>query len=338
MDKRILGRTGYSVSPLGFGSYQCTGQFGVSIKEADRVLDYVCDSEINYLDTAMLYGFGESEALIGQALRRHPQKKAIVCDKVGHFQVTISRASGNIAFTSVEEIKRNLKNSLWILQKDALDIVMIHECDMAVWDIDYSNGNSVVVSVLEELKKEGLIAHIGISSWDCNKLAQLIETDRFDVVLNAGGITLLERPIFEKVIPAAKKHNLGVTVGGGFGQNNPMLVAKTLERIGELLDDPDERVVVMGKKLKELYKIADDQNTTMIELAIRYILTCEDIHCHVPGARIVSHVKGNLDSAKKGPLDKSIFKEINKIQDMGSSLSALELAIQVESDIKVKLN
>ena len=69
-----LGRTGLYVTAMGLGAYQLTGEFGVHYDEARKILDYALNSGVNYIDTAQMYGFGEGEELVGQALRRHSGK------------------------------------------------------------------------------------------------------------------------------------------------------------------------------------------------------------------------------------------------------------------------
>ena len=335
MIKRVLGRTGFEVTALGVGCYQCTGQFGVSPEQADRLMDFAMKSEINYFDTAMFYGFGESEELVARGLLNNPDKKAIVCDKIGHLDMSVSKIYGDEAYVNPMEIKRALKHSLWVLRRESFDLLMIHEAEWPAWYIDYDNGDSVIISVLEELKKEGLIKAIGIGSWDIHTTAKLVNTGRIDCVLCAGGINLLEKPIFDELIPASKICNAGVTVGACFGQNNPLLVSKDFSKLPDLLGSDDKRLVTMARKLKRLYEIADDLGIDMIEMAIRYILSFDDIHCHAPGARSDTHIRNNIEAANKGPLDKTLVEEINAIQKMGSSLSSLELAGQIESDIKI---
>lgn len=334
MIKRTLGRTGFEITALGLGGYQFTGQFKVKPEVSEELLDYAMKSQINYFDTAMSYGFGESEEIVARGLYNNPGKEAYICDKMGYFDVTVSKGAGNEAYVDPVEIKRSLKHSLWVLRRDSFDIMMIHEANWPQWQMDYDTGDCVAMTVLEELKKEGVVRNIGIGLWDLDVSTRLVNTGRIDVVLSAGGMNLLERPIFDTLIPAAKAQNTGITLGGGFGQNNPMLVVKDPEKLPELLNSEDEKERTTGKKLAELYRISDELGCTMIELAIRYILSFEDIHCHVPGARLVEHLAGNIASADKGPLDKTLVEEINEIQKMGKSFSSQDLASKVDVDLK----
>ena len=72
MKKRRLGKTELEVTELGLGCFQFTIEFAVEQETANAVLDTALTNGINYFDTAAMYGYGESEELLGRALRRHP--------------------------------------------------------------------------------------------------------------------------------------------------------------------------------------------------------------------------------------------------------------------------
>ena len=322
---RTLGRTNYKVSTLGLGMYQLTGQYGVAPDVADKSIDYAIEHGINCIDVAQSYGFGEAEAIVGRAFLRHPRYKLYVCDKIGHMNDLISRSMGDLAYVSPHEILRTIKHSLWVMRQNYFDILMIHEAECLQWGFDYASGDSVVMSVLEELKKQGVVQFIGASSWDCSALTRLIETDRIDVVLSAGGITLLSCSIHKDLLQAASKHNVGVLVGGCLGQNNPGLVSKNYDAIEKIKRSNDIRQVVMAEKLSMLYDLADKLDVSMIQLAIRYVLSFEAIHCNLIGAREVAHIADNLKSINMGPLDGSTIEQINTIQSIGESTGTREM-------------
>jgi len=324
MKTNRLGRTGYEVGVLGLGCYQFTGEFGVQPDASRKIMDFAMRSEINFFDTAQMYGYGESEEIVGRGLTDYPAKKAIVSTKIGYLHDrTVARCRGMNAYTDPAEIKRATKHSLWLLRRDFVEILMIHEPAINDWwGFDYDTGDCVALSVLEELKKEGVIGHIGIGCWNTNVLARLVNTGRIDVALSAGGVTLLKKTMFDELVPAAKKHDVGLIVGGCFGQNNPYLLKKDREALNQLLQGPDspsqpsQDAVVMRRKLLALYDLADELGVSMSELTIRYLLSLPDIHVHIPGAREVSHLAENLAAANKGPFDDDLVEKITEIQGL----------------------
>ena len=334
MLKRTLGRTGLEVTTLGLGCYQFTGDFKIDPDVADQLLNYAMESEINLFDTAEEYGFGESELLVGAARSRYPNKKAVFTSKVGYMlQNTqldvckVTRELNHAAFTDPIEIKRAIKCTFMRMRADYLDILMIHEYNWPVWEIDYKTGDSAIMDALEDLKREGVIGAIGLGGWEMHQAAQLVDTGRFDVVLAAGGMNLLSRPMFDELVPACRKHGTGIILGGGFGQNNPLLIQKDRKTLKLLENDPDPRMRMMVQKLSDLYDMADELEIPMTELTIRFIMAMEDIASHVPGAREKAHIESNLNAARRGPLPKEFVNRILAVQDMGDSLTPEEMAI-----------
>ena len=317
IEKRRLGRTGLQVTEIGLGGYQFTGEFGVHYDEAGKILDYALNHGINYIDTAQMYGFGESEALVGQALKRHGDRQVFVSDKVGYIDRGVARAGGDKGYQDPTTLKRMIKHSFWLLQKEYVDIFMVHEPDSDWWQFDYATGDAVVTSVLEDLKKEGLIGAIGLGCWNSEVLAKLCETGRFDVALNAGGINLLDAPMFNRLISVAQKQDVGIIVGGALGQGFfTELFTKNTEAARQFIESDDEKKQLRGHKLLRLYEISDQSGMPVLEMALRYVKSFPEIHCHIPGARSESHVAENLMIYEKGKLPKDLLEAIIAVRGM----------------------
>ncbi|HIZ80765.1 MAG TPA: aldo/keto reductase [Candidatus Mediterraneibacter pullistercoris] len=316
MITRRLGRTGYEVTAFGLGCFQFTGEYDIDPDVSEKLMDYAMESPINVFDTAQMYDFGESEEIVARGAYKHPDKKVYISTKIGYLhERTVTRAKGYEAYQDPKEIKRAVKHSLWISRRDSLDMCMIHEPDWDCWGFDYETGDSVILSTLEELKKEGYIANIGLGSTEYTKSAKLIDTGRIDCALVAGGISLIARPIFDKLIPAAKRNDCGIIAGAGFGMGNKFLTAKRRDELPELLESGDEVRVNTGKKLEKIYDLSDELGMDMFEMAVRYILAFDDIHTHCAGAREIAHIRTNLGYAEKGPLPADVVEKINAIQD-----------------------
>lgn len=321
MDYRRLGRTGFTVSTIGLGGGQYTGEFDVDPRNADELLDYAMESEINLFDTAQMYNYGEGEELLGRAAYRHPNKEAYLSTKIGYMDMTLSRYKGERAYTDPVEIRRCIKHSLWLLRRDALDICQIHEADWPKWEIDYETGNSVILNTLEELKKEGVIRSIGLGTWKLETAIKLIRTGRIDMVLSAGGMDILSAPMETELIPTAKEYDVGIVLGSCFGANSRYLTDKNRDKLMPLLHSDDPMKQNTARKLEMLYDLADELEVDMFELSIRYLLSVDGIQCLMLGAREKQHLEANLQYANKGPFNAEINERIRSIQNQFSSLT-----------------
>ena len=318
MEKRTLGRTAFEVTRLGLGTYRFTSEFNIPRADSLALLECAVGLGINYMDTAPSYGNGESEELIGRVLRNYPEKRIFISSKVGQLQRSIVPYAGKEAYVNEDRIRRVVDHSLWLLQRDYLDMLFIHEPEEEVWCWD-DGLDAPVLRVFEKLRDEGVIHAIGLGSNSAFFPSRLAETGRFDVIEIANGYTLLQQPIAERLLPAAARHNIGIVAGGPFC--NGMLAKiqdEVLDRIerenkfGGLLN---EHTVPM---LRDFYNLSADTGVPIGELAIRYVISNPAIHTVIPGAQNPSEVAANYQAVIKGSLPEDILLEICRIQEKHS--------------------
>lgn len=315
--RRRLGRTNLEVTELALGCYMFTGEFGVSQQEASAILDLAFDSGINYADTAAMYGFGEGEELVARALARHTEQAVYVSTKVGWLDRTVVRNLGEAAYREEDALLRAIKHSLWLLRRERVDVLMVHEPDWPQWGFDARTGDAPVLHVLEELKRQGVIGAIGLGGWNCDNIADLLETGRFDVALVAGGYTLVEQPVCARVIPAAQRHDVGLVMGGAFLQG--LLATIQRERITEMLHTgtfSGRLTAPVLHRLLAIYDLCEETGISITELALRYILHDPRIHTVIPGAQQVAHLRENLHAAAKGALPPELLARIGAINQL----------------------
>jgi aryl-alcohol dehydrogenase-like predicted oxidoreductase len=262
-----------------------------------------------------MYGSGESEELVGRALRRHPDKTVYVGTKVGHLGCGIVAHLAEAAYQDEDALRRAINHSLWLLQRDRIDMLMIHEPNFydGWWGRGLLKGDAPVLKVMNEMKAEGTIGAIGLGCWDAPTTVELIETGCFDVALVACRYTVIEDSMHEGIIPAAKKHDTGVIVGGAFLQGTLATIQRErfedIRRAGKY-DEFDEKTV---GKILAIYDLCDQAGLNIVEMAIRYILEDQDIHSLVTGAQKVSEMADNLAYAARGPLPVEVVKRIKEI-------------------------
>jgi len=203
LPQRTLGRTGRSVSILAFG---CGSRFLLyPEQQASAVLHQAIDSGINYFDTAVNYGNGESERRVGRvmATRRNDV-----------FLATKIPGRSRTRDAALKEVEESLKR----LQTDHVDLVHLHSLTDAA-DLATIEAKDGALKALYELREQKVARFIGMSSHtDGAVMAQAIERNDLDCVQLAMNPARAAR--FEELaLPAANKKNLGVILMKVTGQD-----------------------------------------------------------------------------------------------------------------------
>src|ERR1043166_7711162 len=158
MRSRPLGRTGITVSEIGFGTWGLGGNVGGAIAygptedaESIRALQHAFDKGVTFYDTADLYGFGHSERLLGEALADR-RRQIVIATKVG-----LVDAQGTQDFGKAH-VRQALESSLKRLQTDYVDVLMLHNPPPNLLRPD-----SEPIALLADLCREGACRTWGIS-------------------------------------------------------------------------------------------------------------------------------------------------------------------------------
>ncbi|MDQ3812412.1 MAG: aldo/keto reductase, partial [Armatimonadota bacterium] len=151
MQKRNLGKTGLQVSELALGGL-FVSRHGSEFEQGKSAIRRALELGVSYIDTAP--GYADSEAVIGQALEGI-ETPVILSTKLGGRPQPFEPQNKHCLMRSVEE-------SLRLLKRDSIDILMIHEPDRPGqydWWADDENYRGPVLEVLEELKQDGVIRY-----------------------------------------------------------------------------------------------------------------------------------------------------------------------------------
>ena len=316
---RQLGATVIRVSELGLGGYQFTGEFGVPRQEAHAIIREALDSGANFIDTAPMYGAGESEELIGRALAG-AGKPVVVSGKLGYLDLTVARYFGADGYRSEDALRRVAEHSLHLLRKPKFDMLFIHEPEWPEWALDPGTGESAVTSALERMRAEGLTDAIGVAGQDVDLLAALIDTGRFDVVLSVMHYDLTTHRARDILFPAARRHGVGIILGTPLRQG--LLARAHAEPISAMVADaerPRQEQAELAATLTRVYQLAGDLGLPLPELALRYLLSDAQIAAVIPGARSVNDVRSNVRAALKGPLPADLVSEIEAMHPAAQS-------------------
>ena len=303
MEKRVLGRTGLEVSVLGMGGLFVSKVGGRGREEAYRAVRRVLELGVNYVDTAPSYA--DSEEVLGMALEGVPQPYYI-STKLGGRPQPFDPKDKEILRQSVEE-------SLRLLKRDYLDILMIHEPDRPGqydWWTDYDNFHGPVRELLEDLKAEKIIKFAGLGGTTAYQLPHIIATGNYDVVLTAFNYSLLWREATIAVLPEAKRQNMGIIIGSPLQQGALARRYPEVETGVRWLSPPRQ------EQFKQLYAFADEVELSLPELSLRMVLSNPDISTILTGARSVEEVEQNVRSIEKGPLPPDVLTRLQEIADM----------------------
>jgi D-threo-aldose 1-dehydrogenase len=229
-----LGRTGISVSRLGFGGASIGGLFSdVDDGAAVAAVRHAWDLGIRSFDTAPLYGYGASERRMGAALRDRPRDAFTLSTKVGRLvrdeaaipadadidrQVLDGRQDAFYIRTravrlvfdySGDGVRRSLEESLQRMGLDRVDIALIHDPDE-----HWAEAIDGAWPALERLRAEGAISAIGAGMNHSAMLARFARETDMDVFLLAGRYTLLDQSALDELLPLCVERGIAVLVGG----------------------------------------------------------------------------------------------------------------------------
>jgi len=184
--------------------------FMYSVTEADAVATVrtALASPIDYIDTAALYGDGESERRVGLALRELGglPDGAVLQTKQGRDPKT-NDYSG-------ETVKRRLERSLELLGLDRLQVVYLHDAEWTTFEEAMAPGGPV--EVLRSYQDQGVIRHLGVASGPNDVELQYIETGLFDAVITHNRYTLLNTSA-DPLIEAASQRGMAVLNAAPYG-------------------------------------------------------------------------------------------------------------------------
>ena len=280
MVRRILGRTGLRVTPLGHGAMEIRGPriWGgrpVTDRQAERILNAVLDAGINFIDTA--YDYGLSEEYIGRFLS-HRREEYYLATKCGCTVVNAGDHDDTPHVWTRENLLHNIETSLRRMKTDYVDVWQFHNPSVE----EVRAGD--LVRVMEEVRAAGKVRWIGVSS----KLPEIIPFIQWGVFDTCQiPYSGLERA-HEKVITAAARAGAGTIIRGGVARGAPEAA-----RLDELRGPGESRTAFL----------------------LRFTLSHPDLHTTIVGTMNPDHLAQNLRAAETGPLPPDVYAEAKRRLD-----------------------
>ncbi len=295
MEYRKLGNSGLKVSEIGLGG----NTFGSRADERTSIaiINHALNIGINYIDTADMYGQGNSEELVGKAVKGK-RSQVIIATKFGHAMGDGPNEKGASHHYIIEAVEDSLRR----LQTDYIDLYQIHLPDP-------TTPINETLRALDDLVRMGKVRYIGCSNFAAWQLCEAIWVSRVNnlehFITVQPRYNLLDREIEVELVPCCQAYNIGVIpwgpLAGGFltgkyHKGEALLPDARLARLmtlyGEIFTETN------WNKLGRLEAFATERGHLMGELAVAWLLTKPWVSTVIAGAKTVEQVSANAAGAE----------------------------------------
>jgi len=291
---RALGSTGLEVSEIGYGAWGIAGDawLGAEDERSLKALHRAVDLGLNFIDTALAYGEGHSERLVGKIVAERDER-IYVATKIPP-KNRIWPAPDGVSAGEVfpgDYVRECTEQSLRNLGLEAVDVQQFH-----VWQDDWV-GSGDWLEAVDDLKRDGKIRFFGVSINDHQpeNAIRLIETgvvDTVQVIYN-----VFDQSPEDRLLPACEEHGVGVIVRVPFdeGALTGRITPDTSFDEGDFRnhyfrDDRKQEVHERVRTMVEELGVSEDE---IAEIALRYILSHPAVSTVIPGMRSVTNVERN---------------------------------------------
>jgi aryl-alcohol dehydrogenase-like predicted oxidoreductase len=321
MQLRSLGTTGVKVSPLCLGAMMF-GEWGnTDHDDSIRIIHRALDAGINFIDTADVYSRGESEEIVGKALKGK-RDNIVLATKVHGTMGDDPNEFGNSRRWIVKEVE----NSLRRLQTDWIDLYQIHRPEEDT-NIDETLG------ALSDLVHQGKVRYIGSSTFPPSQIveAQWVaeKRGRERFICEQPPYSLLVRQVESEVLPVCQRYGMGVIpwspLSGGWlsGKWRKGQDAPTSSRAGRLPHRFDLSIPENQRKLdavEELALLAEEAGMPLIHMAIAFVMRHPAVTAPIIGPRTMEQLESQLGAADV-ELSDELLDRIDEIVPPGVNLN-----------------
>ena len=306
---RKFGRTQWDVSEIGYGMWGMGGWTESDDLLSAKSLDLAVENGVNFFDTAWAYGHGHSEKLLGDLLRRFPNKKLYTASKIPaknfkwpakpEYSLEESYPTSHI----VEYTEKTLKN----LRTEQLDLMQFH-----TWDDSWSDREEWQRAV-EDLKKSGKIAAMGISvnRWEPENGIKALKTGAFDAVQVIYNI--FDQAPEDVLFPLCKEMDIAVIARVPFdeGTLTGNITKETKFPEGDWRGTyfVPENLIASAERADLLRPFVPD-GMTMAEMALRFITMNKTVSTIIPGMRKERNVLMNTALSDGKGLPNNLYQEL----------------------------
>ncbi|UUU32375.1 aldo/keto reductase [Streptomyces sp. CA-210063] len=323
MQYRTLGRTGVQVSSLALGAMNFGSIGRTTQEEATALVDAAVEAGINLIDTADMYGDGESEEMVGKAVAGR-RDDIVLATKAGMPMGDERNHRGG----SRRWLVTALDDSLRRLGVDHVDLYQIHRWDPATSDEE-------TLSALTDLQRAGKIRYFGSSTFPAHRIVRAQwaahEHHLSRYVTEQPSYSILQRGIEAHVLPVTEEFGLGVLVwsplasgwlSGAVREGREV----TTSRSAFMPAHFDTTLPFNRARLdavEQLAKVADEAGLTMIQLALGFVTAHPAVTSALIGPRTPDHLRAQLAAADT-VLPADVLDAIDAIVAPGTDLAPHE--------------
>lgn len=312
--RRKLGRTDLNVSEIGLGGWQLGTPTkindepgmafgGLNEKTALDIINTALELGINTFDTADVYSLGNSELRLGKALKEY-RSDVYIFTKVGN----IPGIPGTTDM-SYHYLMSAIDRSLIRLQTDYVDLFQLHIPPQT--EEDFVN----VEKAFEEIKSEGKARYCGISiGVHYKRGVEIIKRNFTDAIQLY--FSLIDPKPLEELFPLAKKNKIGMIVAEPLAQGlltNKYKPGHIFPKDDIRLRGYDPKLLQMKLEHSQQFKFLINNNRTLNQAALSYILSREEVSTCIPGSKSVEQLRSNV-IASQVKLGIDELEKIEKIQ------------------------
>ncbi|MEU5381615.1 MULTISPECIES: aldo/keto reductase [unclassified Streptomyces] len=323
MQYRTLGRTGVQVSSLALGAMNFGAIGRTTQDEATAIVDAALEGGINLIDTADMYGRGESEEMVGKAIAGR-RDDIVLATKAGMPMSDEPNHRGASRRWLVAELDSSLRR----LGVDHVDLYQIHR-----WDP--TTGDEETLSALTDLQRAGKIRYFGSSTFPAHRIVEAQWAAREHrlgrYVTEQPSYSILQRGIETHVLPVTEQYGLGVLAW------SPLASGWLTGAIREGRDITTSRSTFMPERfdtslpanrarldaVEQLAAIADEAGLSMIQLALGFVTAHPAVTCALVGPRTLDHLHTQLAAADT-VLGPDVLDAIDAVVAPGTDLAAHE--------------
>ena len=320
MEYRPLGRTGVQVSKLCLGTMMFGAWGNPDHDESIRIIHAALDAGINFVDTADVYSAGESEEIVGKALKGRRDDVVLATKFFVPMGDDPNQRGGSRRWIIAE-----VENSLRRLGTDWIDLYQVHRPDPET-DVEETLG------ALTDLVQQGKVRYIGSSSYSAGEIVEAQwaardrQLERFRT--EQPPYSLLVRGIELDVLPTAKRHGMGILtyspLAGGWlsgswsADSSPTSPAR--QRLAARFDMSMPENQHKLEAVEQLAEVADEAGVSLIELAIAFVVNHPAVTSAIIGPRTTEQLYSQIPAAEVA-LDPATLDRIDEIVKPGVNLN-----------------